>query len=862
MEFYDEETVATQAEEIESLKQEIRDLQEKNRNLQNNNANAEVTVAVAQDHYSESQAKLNALEEKCRNETKSLEEKAKEARAELKDCKDQLQKKQEDFDNLTKERDALQAELEDLKSPRGAHGRALLQLLTTQRVLDVKISDNNAKDAIIADLTRKLRYMGSKFVAMTQDIDTIMDHQASQTVEKPNPVTPKMAAASIASSEEKPSPGSLASELEQVGSDSDSDRSPSPSGTKDADEHGNGHAEDSGSGGFMANSSPAAAVKHVLASSFATASSTTASPSAVASSKAASSFVDDNEDSTTDSLTTVDDLEQTDEGPSTPDPNPRKNDIAKTTNPRTPTSEMSPIPNEFGSPQSRRMRAHQRAQQHHKSLHDLLSSPNSEQPPLNSSPNDPFRAPASNQEPHQQPSDAPPPPLDQPSSSQPSSQPTSNLVDPATYESLFRPVTPPYGQPDYRVGRWDALFDGNLALMHARHGQDSGALPPRLLAQRRRPPGTAFVPHFSLDFMKRHHPAAGPYDARDCVAMFPAERRERLRLFWENVRLEGVGREVGEAKVVLEGRVGELEEELRRCVEGRAEGEADARRAEWLQRENEGLERRVAALGEQLGRERAERERVGDAARQEGVGEEEGDGDGDEIERLRAENAVLRRDEEALKKKNEELEKDKDALETAWEKLRNNPDQEGVEEELREEELRREELRTVRGPTVETRPEPMKLEFPTRPLPDDQQQQQQQQQPAFSGLEGMLERILKGGKGFFHSVPCDRYHVFPWALLIFLVTILTLFYFAAAAEQERLLWLSANDAATISSIIHANSRYGARVGAPLPHTVFEPADNLTLDISLAHPWFGWGEEVPLQVIQGMEVVAAKLTGRR
>ncbi|EOD50376.1 hypothetical protein UCRNP2_2844 [Neofusicoccum parvum UCRNP2] len=753
MEFYDEETVATQAEEIESLKQEIRDLQEKNRNLQNNNANAEVTVAVAQDHYSESQAKLKALEEKCRNETKSLEEKAKEARAELKDCKDQLQKKQEDSDNLTKERDALQAELEDLKSPRGAHGRALLQLLTTQRVLDVKISDNNAKDAIIADLTRKLRFMGSKFVAMTQDIDTIMDHQASQTVEKPNPVTPKMAAASIASSEEKPSPGSLASELEQVGSDSDSDRSPSPSGTKDADEHGNGHAEDSGSGGFMANSSPAAAVKHVLAYSFATASSTTASPSAVASSKAASSFVDDNEDSTTDSLTTVDDLEQTDDGPSTPDPNPRKNDIAKTTNPRTPTSEMSPIPNEFGSPQSR------------------------QQPPLNSSPNDPFRAPVSNQEPQQQPSEAPPPPPNQPSSSQPSSQPTSNLVDPATYESLFRPVTPPYGQPDYRQGRWDALFDGNLALMHARHGRDSSALPPRLLAQRRRPAGNAFVPHFPVAFLKRHHPAAGPYDARDCVAMFPGERHERLRLFWEN----------------------------------------------------------------------------------EGVGEEEGDGDDDEIERLRAENAVLRRDEETLKKKNEELEKDKDALETAWEKLRNSPDQEGVEEELREEELRREELRTVRGPTVETRPEPMKLEFPTRSLPDDRQQQQQ---PAFSGLERMLERILKGGKGFFHSVPCDRYHVFPWVLLVFLVTLLTLFYFAADAEQERLLWLTANDAATISSIIHANSRYGARVGAPLPRTVIEPADNLTLDVSLAHPWFWWGEEVPLQVVQGIEVVAAKLTGRR
>ncbi|GME64161.1 hypothetical protein GTA08_BOTSDO12251 [Neofusicoccum parvum] len=837
MEFYDEETVATQAEEIESLKQEIRDLQEKNRNLQNNNANAEVTVAVAQDHYSESQAKLKALEEKCRNETKSLEEKAKEARAELKDCKDQLQKKQEDSDNLTKEQDALQAELEDLKSPRGAHGRALLQLLTTQRVLDVKISDNNAKDAIIADLTRKLRFMGSKFVAMTQDIDTIMDHQASQTVEKPNPVTPKMAAASIASSEEKPSPGSLASELEQVGSDSDSDRSPSPSGTKDADEHGNGHAEDSGSGGFMANSSPAAAVKHVLASSFATASSTTASPSAVASSKAASSFVDDNEDSTTDSLTTVDDLEQTDDGPSTPDPNPRKNDIAKTTNPRTPTSEMSPIPNEFGSPQSR------------------------QQPPLNSSPNDPFRAPVSNQEPQQQPSEAPPPPPNQPSSSQPSSsQPTSNLVDPATYESLFRPVTPPYGQPDYRQGRWDALFDGNLALMHARHGRDSSALPPRLLAQRQRPPGKAFVPHLPVAFLKRHHPAAGPYDARDCVAMFPGERHERLRLFWENVRLEGVGREVGEAKVALEGRVAELEEELRRCVEGRAEGEADARRAEWLQRENEGLERRVAALDEQLGMERAARGRVGDAARQEGVGEEEGDGDDDEIERLRAENAVLRRDEETLKKKNEELEKDKDALETAWEKLRNSSDQEGVEEELREEELRSEELRTVRGPTVETRPEPMKLEFPTRSLPDDQQQQQQQS--AFSGLERMLERILKGGKGFFHSVPCNRYHIFPWTLLVFLVTILTLFYFAADAEQERLLWLTANDAATISSIIHANSRYGARVGVPLPRTVIEPADNLTLDVSLAHPWFEWGEEVPLQVIQGMEVVAAKLTGRR
>lgn len=101
------------------------------------------------------------------------------------------------------------------------------------------------------------------------------------------------------------------------------------------------------------------------------------------------------------------------------------------------------------------------------------------------------------------------------------------------YEGAFRLVEPPYGEPDFREGRWEPVFDGNRKVM-----QDSiGDIPNHLKKMWGAPAQDHMHPDIDKKWATEKYLQAGPYDAKQAIAMFPAERQKRLELFWENKKL-------------------------------------------------------------------------------------------------------------------------------------------------------------------------------------------------------------------------------------------------------------------------------------------------------------------------------------
>ncbi|KAH7063222.1 hypothetical protein B0J12DRAFT_161836 [Macrophomina phaseolina] len=491
------------------------------------------------------------------------------------------------------------------------------------------------------------------------------------------------------------------------------------------------------------------------------------------------------------------------------------------------------------------------------------------------------------------------------------------------YESLFRMCEPPDGEPDLRNGRWEPMFDGNRKVMH----EAAGGIPSHLSWMYDLPAGTELAPEVKKEWATKHYPLAGPYDAKQAVQMFPEERAKRLaavdrikylethgmndlkeqldkqtvqtnmisnelklaseqnaqdyealeaeakekssRIQELRKRLAAATKEVKKVQAQLLQKTEEnlkLDSEVKRST-GEDKKRSDATDAELvikldrMTKQCEDVTTRLKVVTEEkmkLQRKYADRSdtRLRDLVEQSGAWADQED----EVDAT-TQNAKkqIQAAEEKTAAKALDIDENKISKSRESNKLKKSRLKEitvkgGMIKKLQEQHMTTtlpEELPTVEGPTVSTAPSP---DDPLQRLSTDRAAAAQEKQRAVP---------VSSERG---TASCQRMHFWPWPFIVFLITLVTLFWYAGYSEAERRLWKEANDGARLATInqIQYGGRYSWEVlrFGNVPQTMYiSPANNANIhDTTWVHPWIRFGSDTLWRILYGVGVVVRTSLG--
>lgn len=407
------------------------------------------------------------------------------------------------------------------------------------------------------------------------------------------------------------------------------------------------------------------------------------------------------------------------------------------------------------------------------------------------------------------------------------------------YEQAFKFVDPPDNQPDFRMNRWEPMCDGNVSLVHDVYDD----IPEHVKLMWAKPAGDHIDPkaEVTIDSIKRYYPESGPFSALEAIQMFPAERKMRNQLAQEKRELQKELDDTIQDKMGLEDDVQFAEKDTRLAEE----------KLEKALKEKKDLEEDKKELEEELHDTIVQLQFTQD--------------DVQDFEREK-EKSGLPSLVDKYKQMSDLYATTKQQLE-ALQATASTPPSANRESELcrlttRNAQLEASlaELKTyiaernahnklVQGPTVETTPAPTPAPAPAPVV-----------EPAPHAAEPAAPVVAPAVVQQQQQQPCGRPHLFLWPFLIFVFVFVTFCRFAASAQQERDLWLDANDGARLETLRLVHAPLGSAAAA-LDHrtamlTMYGETRHEMLDL---RPWW-WTEGE--QVRRGFWIVLRNLMGAR